>query len=254
MRFRCLGCDGGIGGDLRTTAFLVDDDVLIDAGTGVGDLTDAELKRVTDVFLTHAHVDHIGCLPLLIDATFAARDEPLTVRGTAETLDALARHVFNNEIWPDFTRIPTPERPFLRYEPLALGEPLEVGGRRFTALPAEHTVPAVGYRMDSGRASLVFSGDTGPCAELWRAVNEIENLEHLIVETSYADDQLWIAEASGHLCPKLLAEELEKLERPAEILLTHMKPGAHEAIMREVAAREWPHRPRQLGRGQIIEF
>ena len=107
MRFRCLGCDGGIGGELRTTSFLVDDDVVIDCGTGVGDLAAAELARVTDVFLTHAHVDHTGLLPMLIDATIAARAEPLVVHGTTETLDALARHVFNNEIWPDFTRIPT---------------------------------------------------------------------------------------------------------------------------------------------------
>ena len=60
MRFRCLGCDGGIGGELRTTSFLVDDDVVIDCGTGVGELAAAELARVTDVFLTHAHVDHTG--------------------------------------------------------------------------------------------------------------------------------------------------------------------------------------------------
>ena len=160
MRFRCLGCDGGIGGEFRTTSFLVDDDVLIDAGTGVGDLAAAELEQITDVILTHAHVDHTVCLPLLIDATVAGRRKPLVVRGTAETLDALGRHVFNNEIWPDFTRIPTPEQPFLRYVPLSLGESLELGNRRITALPVEHTVPAVGFRLDSGRASLVFSGDT----------------------------------------------------------------------------------------------
>ena len=254
MRFRCLGCDGGIGGELRTTSFLVDDDVVIDCGTGVGDLAAAELARVTDVFLTHAHVDHTGFLPMLIDATIAARAEPLVVHGTTETLDALARHVFNNEIWPDFTRIPTPERPFLRHATLAVGEAMEVKGRHFTALPVAHTVPAVGYHLDSGRASLVFSGDTGPCDSLWRAVNKIGNLKHLIVETSYGDEQQWIAEASGHLCPKLLAEELEKLERPAEILLTHMKPSTHETIMREVGARSWRSQPRQLARGQIIEF
>lgn len=254
MRFRCLGCDGGIGGDSRTTSFLVDDDVLIDAGTGIGDLTAVELARITDVILTHAHVDHAGCLPLLIDATSSKRTEPLVVRGTAETLEALSRHVFNNEIWPDFTQIPTPEQPFLRYTPITLGETLELRGRRFTALPVEHTVPAVGYHLDSGRASLVFSGDTGPCDSLWRAVNRIENLRHLIVETSYGDDQQWIAELSGHLCPSLLAKELEKFEGAAEILLTHMKPGAHEKIMHEVAARTWRNEPRQLRRGQVIEF
>ena len=39
MKFRVLGCSGGIGARARTTSFLVDDDVLLDAGTGVEDLS-----------------------------------------------------------------------------------------------------------------------------------------------------------------------------------------------------------------------
>lgn len=56
MKLRILGCSGGIGGEhLRTTSLLVDDDVLIDAGTGVGDLPIADLARIDHVFLTHTH-------------------------------------------------------------------------------------------------------------------------------------------------------------------------------------------------------
>ena len=87
MRIRILGCSGGIGAGARTSAMLVDDDVLIDAGTGIGDLALAELQPIRHVFLTHAHLDHIAGLPLLVDTVFDEGFEtPVTVYARAETL------------------------------------------------------------------------------------------------------------------------------------------------------------------------
>ena len=70
MRLRVLGCSGGIGPGLRTTSYLLDDTILIDAGTGVGDLTMEEMCGVRHVFLTHSHLDHVAGLPLLIATVF----------------------------------------------------------------------------------------------------------------------------------------------------------------------------------------
>ena len=254
MRLEVLGCSGGIGGTLCTTAFLVDKDVLIDAGSGVGQLGDVALSSVEHVFLTHAHLDHIAFLPFLIDATMAKRNRPITVYAIEETLRALKDHVFNWKIWPDFTQIPSPERPVLRYAPVEVGKVVELGSRRFTPLPANHTVPAVGYCLDSGRASLVFTGDTTRCDALWRVINSIENLKYLIIETAFGDADISLAEVSGHLCPKLLADELEKLKRPAEIFLTHMKPGSREPILHEIAAMALTPPPRPLMQGDVIEL
>ena len=121
MKLRILGCSGGIGGEhLRTTSLLVDDDVLIDAGTGVGDLPIADLARIDHVFLTHTHLDHICCLPLMIDSVADFRSAPLMVYGTPAVLDILQKHVFNWLVWPDFARIPSPENPFIRYQPIDL--------------------------------------------------------------------------------------------------------------------------------------
>src|SRR5262245_22545558 len=232
MRLRVLGCSGGIGGrHLRTTSFLVDGDVLIDAGTGVGDLTLAELSQIDHILLTHSHLDHVASIPLLVDTVGGMRTRPLTVHATRATLEILRNHLFNWAIWPDFTEIPTPEAPFLRYEELEVGRTVEIGGRRFTPLPAVHTVPAVGYHLDSGNASLVFSGDTGPNDELWRRVNRIANLKYLIVETAFSNKERHLADISRHLCPATLADELAKLERDAEIYITHLKPGEIEPTM-----------------------
>ena len=94
MRIRILGCSGGIGAGSRTSAMLIDDDVLIDAGTGIGDLSLDEMQAIRHVFLTHAHLDHIAGLPMLADNVFDPDFEvPLTVYALEETLRALQEHV-----------------------------------------------------------------------------------------------------------------------------------------------------------------
>ena len=255
MRLQVLGCSGGIGGKrLRTTSFLVDHDVLIDAGTGVGDLPLAELARIDHVFVTHSHLDHIASIPFLVDTVGGMRSKPLTVHSTAATLEILKNHLFNWALWPDFTEIPTPEAPYLRYEALELGRKVTLGGRSFTPLPAVHTVPAVGYHLDSGASSLVFSGDTGPNDELWKSVNGIANLKFLIVETAFSNKERQLAEVSKHLCPSMLAEELAKLELDPEVWITHLKPGEIELTMQEIVAGTRRRHPRMLENGQIFDF
>ena len=130
MKVRVLGCSGAIARDCRTTAFLIDQDTLIDAGTGVGDLTREEMLRIDDVFLTHAHLDHIACLPLMVDTIASGRaGRPLRVHALPHTLAALRQHVFNNLIWPDFTRLPCPDAPLLTFNPIDIGATRQVHGR-----------------------------------------------------------------------------------------------------------------------------
>ncbi len=255
MRVRILGCSGGIGGrHLRTTSILVDNDILIDAGTGVADLSIAELAQIDHVFITHSHLDHIACLPLLVDTVGDMRNRPLTVYATDATMEILRAHVFNWAVWPDFSEIPTSLKPFMRYENIAVGETTDLAGRRITAHPANHTVPAVSYQLDSGAASLFFSGDTGPCPEMWVAVNRIDNLRHLIIETAFSNRERRLAQISKHLCPSLLVEELAHLQRDAEIYITHLKPGQIELTMQEIEDCVGELRPRMLQNNQLFEL
>jgi ribonuclease BN (tRNA processing enzyme) len=254
MKLRILGCSGGIGGNFRTTSLLLDHDVLIDAGTGVGDLSLAEMCVIDHVFVTHSHLDHIACLPLLVDSVGFMRDKPLTIHATEETLTILKEHVFNWEIWPDFSQIPSLHQPILRYESIALGETVDMGGRKITPLPANHVVPAVGYRIDSGKTSLAFSGDTTTCDALWEVVNSIGNLEYLIVETAFSNAEKELAVVSKHLCPSLLADELGKLKLSPKIYITHLKPGEVELTMQEIGECVQKHVPKMLQNGQVFEF
>ncbi|QNM97356.1 3',5'-cyclic-nucleotide phosphodiesterase [Chitinimonas koreensis] len=255
MRLKVLGCSGGIGGGMRTTSFLAGRHTLIDAGTGVGDLSVAELSQIDHLFLTHAHLDHILMLPLLVDTVGAMRDKPLNVYASSATLDILSTHVFNWRVWPDFREIPNKAAPFVRFVPFELGESFQVEPElTITVLPALHTVPAVGYRLDSGRHSVVFTGDTTVNDAFWPVVNEVDNLKALIIETAFCNRERALAEASRHLCPAMLAEELARLTRPAEIYITHLKPGEIELTMQEIGEDAAAFRPRMLKNGQTIEF
>jgi ribonuclease BN (tRNA processing enzyme) len=256
MRVQILGCSGGVGGrDLLTTCMLVDDDVLIDAGTGSADLSLDALAKIDHVFITHSHLDHIAHLPFILDSVGERRSIPLTVHTTKKTLNILQTHIFNWKIWPDFSQIPSFTNPYLRFNVISVGEQIKLGkNRTITAIPANHTVPAVGYRLDSGAASLVFTGDTTICPELWDVINAMDNVQTLIIEAAFPDDERKLAIISKHLCPSLLEEELQKLKCFPEIFITHAKPGQFQNIEASILKFSGQHKPKMLANNQVFEF
>jgi ribonuclease BN (tRNA processing enzyme) len=254
MKLRVLGCSGGIGGNLHTTSFVVDHDILIDAGTGVGELSLTELSMIDHVFITHSHMDHICNLPLLLDSVWGMRSHPVIVYATSATLEILRQHIFNWKVWPDFCEIPDRQHPVMRYHEITPGEAVDLQGRRITPIPAVHTVPAVGFHLDSGAASLVFSGDTYINDDLWAVANGIENLRYLIIETAFSDEEKELAALSKHLCPSLLAEELNKFHGDARVYITHLKPDEAALIMREIENCIGEPKPEMLLNNQVFAF
>jgi ribonuclease BN (tRNA processing enzyme) len=254
LKLRILGCSGGIGSGAHTSAMLLDDDILIDAGTGVSNLRIDELIKIDHIFVTHAHLDHVACIPFLVDTVGSTRTRPITIHATQETMAILQAHLFNWHLWPDFTKIPSYCSPYMCYEVFSIGEVINLNGRKITPLPANHAIPAVGYQLDSGRASLVFTGDTTTNDALWPIVNNIENLKYLIIESAFCNQRKEIAMRSKHLCPSMLAEELDKLERNVEIFITHLKPGEAEIIMQEIQQFITKFSPHRLANNQLFEF
>jgi ribonuclease BN (tRNA processing enzyme) len=254
MKMEVLGCSGGIGGERRTSAFLIDHDVLIDAGSGVGELSLQRMAQIDHVFLTHAHLDHIMMLPLLADAVLFMRDRPLQVYALAETCATLRQCVFNGKLWPDYTALPNAERPYVRLHDIAIGQTMALGERSITALPAKHSIPAAGYCVQAGRGCIAFSGDTTWCEEFYNTLNILNNLKYLIIESTFLSANAAAAEKSGHMTPALLAHALQQLPHGTRVLINHMESGREEETWQEIIGHCGKYHPQLLQRGEILEI
>jgi ribonuclease BN (tRNA processing enzyme) len=254
MQIRILGCSGGISGELRTTSLLVDDDILIDAGTGVGDMTLAEMAGIRHIFVTHSHLDHIAGIPLMVDSIFSQIGEPVVIHASAETIAALRNHIFNWTIWPDFTVLPTAESGVLRYEIMEPGSVCTLGNRQIRMVPVFHTVPGVGYCIESAGRVLAFTGDTTTNDTFWAALNQYANIDVLIAECAFANQEHELCLKARHYCPGLLAADLAKLRHHPQVYLTHLKPGAEAQIERECRGLIQDFELRRLFGGDLIQL
>ncbi len=249
MELTVLGCSGGVGAGLRTTTLRINGQVLIDAGTGLGDLSLDEMAQIRHIFLTHSHLDHVASIPLLLDSIFDRIEEPIVIHGLEVTLQALRTHIFNNVIWPDFAILPNRANPVMRYEPMSPGQIREVAGLAIEMIPVNHVVPGVGYRVETPNKVFAFSGDTSTNDTFWQALNRHPELDMLLVEAAFPNRDEELCRRAGHYCPSLLAADLRKLHLQPEVYISHNKPGAEDEIFRECQAAITSHRIHRLGAG-----
>jgi ribonuclease BN (tRNA processing enzyme) len=236
MKIEILGSYGGESVDCRMTCLLVNDSIALDAGSLSQVLSIERQRGIQSILLTHSHMDHTSSLPFFIENVFGKLREAVDVYASAATIYALRRHLFNNDTWPDFTRLPNHLLPVVRFHELEEEVPIVIGGVRFTPIPVTHLVPTFGFLIEDDSSKLLWSSDTGPTQRLWEVANRIENLKGIWVDTSFDNSMQQIADVSGHLTPASLAAELKKLERRAPILLHHLKPPCIAKIQTEIAA------------------
>lgn len=237
MDLRILGCSGGIGTHRRTTSMLVDNDILIDAGSGVGDLTLDEMAHIRHIFISHSHLDHFAFLPLLIDTMFPLIDTPMVIHGLAETIQALQEHIFNWDIWPDFAKLPDEDNPVMSYKVMKPGDVLDFDGRKLEMIEVNHIVPCVGFRVESSEGGVfAFSGDTTTNDTLWDALNAHKRLDMLLVEAAFSNELEDLSRVSKHYTPNMLAADIKKLKHDPEIYISHPKPGQEDVIFQECQA------------------
>ncbi len=244
MQIQVLGCAGAIAQGAYTSAFLVDQAIALDAGTGLGQLPLAQMLQIDHIFISHAHLDHIAALPLFFDSVMASRTQqqrpPVRVYGLAATLHSLRKHIFNREIWPDFTVLPTSAAPVLELVPVQLGQTIAFSDLPYQieVMPAEHSVPAVGYavRPFAGAAALVYTGDTGPNPKLWQRLAHMA-VAGLVFENPFCQHEAPPARAAPPPPPPSLAHQLMQIAPDSSypIYLTHAKPAQAQHIQAEVA-------------------
>jgi cAMP phosphodiesterase len=236
VKLRVLGCHGGELPTCKSTCFLVDDVLALDAGALTGSLTLEELCRVDHILVGHSHFDHVKDLPLMADLVIGRRDKPVTIHASRECTKALRDNMFNNALWPDFTRIPTRANPVLELKSFRAGSTFQVGPYTVRSVPVSHPVESCGFIISNGKSTLAMSGDTGPTEKLWKALNETENLKALLLETSFPNKLQSLADISGHLTPYTLEQELKKFRRNgASVMLYHLKPAFVAQLKKELA-------------------
>ncbi len=249
MKLTVLGCHGGESKKHRPTSFLIDDRLALDAGALTRALTLDEQSKIEAVLVSHAHFDHVRDLATAVDNRAQIGGPPLEIVGTGPTLHALRTHFFNDVMWPDFTRIPSVEQPTVRFRTLEPELEATVCGYRVSAVEVNHTIDAVGFFIGDERATLAFSGDTGPTERFWQIANATPDLRAVLLEVSFPDHLLELALKTGHLSPALARRELEKLvpqHRDVQVLFHHLKPVFVEATTDEL--RRIDDRPAEVCR------
>jgi ribonuclease BN (tRNA processing enzyme) len=233
MKLRVLGSAGAEFPEFRPPAFLVDDHLLLDAGTIGSVLSEEEQWKLDNILITHSHLDHIRGIPALADNIIIKNlSRTVSIYSIREVISAMREHMFNNIIWPDFTMIPTAERPVLSFREIEAGHDFTIAGYGVKVIEVNHTVPAVGYIVTAGGKSLAYTGDTGPTEEIWRHVSDVDAL---IVEVSFPNSMEPLALLTRHLTCSLLSVELEKIGKlPKRILITHPKPQYFDIIRNEI--------------------
>ena len=240
MKLTVIGCHGGETPKHRTSAFLLDDRLAIDAGSLTSGMELDEQLALEAAVVSHAHLDHIRDLATIADNRCQGGrvgDFALPIGATKETIATLKEHFFNNKLWPDFSRIPSPERPTIRWVELPLERPVAISRYTVRAIPVSHTIEAAALLVSGAEGTLLYSGDTGPTDRLWDVLREVDDLRAVLMEVSFPNREQKVATLSGHHTPQTLGRELEKLERAKEIptVLFHMKPMHQAEVERECA-------------------
>jgi 3',5'-cyclic-nucleotide phosphodiesterase len=237
VKLHVLGCAGGIGGRQRhTTCLQLDDDILLDAGTGITSLDLVQLAGINHVFLTHSHLDHVAGLALLVDTVLGKRAEPVTVHASEQVIDALKEHLFNWALWPDFAAIPSVGNPVLRWAPFKPGETIDIKGRIIATYPVNHTAGSVAYFAHQGNRGFLFTGDMCSTPSLWAAVAREKHLSKVIVDCSFPNSEHELAARSKHFCPQALLADVGAMPDSIEFLIYHLKPGQEDLIMAQLNA------------------
>ena len=218
------------------TSYLIDDRLAIDCGSLGFALAPDQIGAIRHIVVTHAHSDHTASLPIYVAEAFTTLDAPINVYGSSEVVEALREFVFNDQIWPDFEKIPLAgdKGPTMQFQIIEVRKPVNIEGFKITPVPVNHTVPTAGLVVENESAAVIFTSDTYTTDEIWETAHSVKQLKAIFVDVSFPDEFGELAAASKHLTPALLAEELKKLNRDVEIYAVHIKPSNRDEVIRQL--------------------
>ncbi len=254
IKLEVLGFSGGGEKNKGLTSFLVNDSILIDAGNVVASLTAEEQNKITDILVSHSHLDHIKDIPLLCDNFVDIPHKNVNVYALKETITALKNNLFNNIIFPDFAVIPLKD-PVVVYKEVLPYKHFKLDGIKFQAIKVNHTVPNVAYIVEKDESCFVFISDTYKTDEIFDVINKLPKVDFVIIETSFPNSLKELAEVSKHLTPDLMEQEISKIKDDnIKIYIYHLKPKYSEEIVSEIKQINTKKDIEILREGMVIEI
>jgi cAMP phosphodiesterase len=237
MELRVVGCHGGETPKHRTSAFVLDERLAIDAGSLTSGIDLKSQFRLSACLVSHAHLDHVRDLATIADNRCQADCDPLIVAATKGTIAVLKKHFFNNLLWPDFSVIPNKSRPTIQFVELKPERRAQIAGYTVRSVLVEHTIESAGFIVEGPDATIAYSGDTGPTDRFWELLRKEPNLKALLMEVSFPNREQKLATVSGHHTPRTLVKDLKKFGKPKDLptLLYHIKPVFQSEVEQECA-------------------
>lgn len=251
MKLRILGGHGGVTAGFAATSFLIDDSLLLDAGSVAEALSIEDQAKIDHILISHSHLDHIKDLAFLCDNCFGMKNIPFQVYSHRTVKEIIKTHLFNDTIWPDFTAIPSKENPTIEFHSLEPEVPFILERYRIIPVKVQHPNDAMGYIIDDGKSAILFTVDTAATDRIWEIAKTIKNLKAIVTEVSFPNSMSKVAIASDHHTPASLKLELTKMPKDIPIILTHLKPNFRDELFAEISELKEP-RLRLLERDGII--
>jgi ribonuclease BN (tRNA processing enzyme) len=232
-----LGAYGAKSDKGGSSAFLLHREHVLDAGNLLRPLREKS-AYIETIWLTHSHLDHISDIAYILDNYYEKRRKTLKLCGLPKTIETLKKHFFNNEIWPDFSKIPlhNGDGMSLAYEDVEIGKEYNMeGNSTIEPFLTDHTVASCGYIILKNEKRLLISADTYSLETVIQAVQEHQGLETLVLECSFPSGMEALAKASKHLTAKLLFSRLAALEgKGLKLYINHLKPSYEDVISQEI--------------------
>jgi ribonuclease BN (tRNA processing enzyme) len=223
------------------TSYLINDSVAIDAGCLGFWGTPQGQEAIKHVFLTHAHADHTASLPIFAENAWTPAGNCPTVYGSAETLDNVQKHIFNNQMWPDFIAISKTMPPFLRVCPLQPEVPVRADGLTVTPVRVNHVVPTFGFVVTDSESAVIFGADSGPTERLWDVARQTPKLRAVFLEACFPNSMTRLAEVSLHMTPEMFGQEVAKMPAETKVIAVHIKVRYREQVLQELHDLQLPN-------------
>lgn len=240
MIVKVIGGHGGVSPGFRATSYLIDNKILIDAGSVASGIPIAEQAQIDHILISHSHLDHISDLAFLADNCFGMKGKPFEIWTSSEVKENIMKYLLNDAIWPDFTKLPTKEDPTLRFNTFEAGQTINLGEYKVTSIKVNHFAGSLGFIVEKRNSAIVFTQDTGPTDEIWQAASKIKNLKGIFTEVSFPDSLSKVAIDSRHHTPSTMKEEIKKMPVEVPIFLGHLKPNFQEQLYKEIAKLNEP--------------